>query len=328
MIPLVVQVTLAIIRDGNYGTATVLSTNDIYYQPNGTGMGLTDTLIYTLTTACGTDTGQVIIHLPLYPCNVNPPTAVRDFLTLCMDSCATVNVLLNDFDLDGHNIRVTTISGSIHGTTLLVGDSIISYCPNLGYAGVDTIFYQISDDGSPNLVDSMGVVYITIDSCINHPPGPIDSNGVYVDTIVYVIYDTATLDTCLNILDIDGNRVTGSILIAPDGDTMYFTGDSCFTYIPNLPGTYTGIIILCDDGSPVKCDTVYIVIHVLPSTLIVLDAVEDYDTIAPNDPYIINILGNDTIPPGGTDTTVTILTNPEHETAVLNPDGTVTHESN
>ena len=321
------SVILTIIRDGIFGHASVTSSNQLLYEPNGTGIGGTDRVIYVITSTCGNDTGIMIVNLPMYPCNINPPQARPDYLTLCMDSCATVNLLSNDFDLDaGQNIRLISVIGGVHGTVVQLDDSTIRYCPNVGYAGVDTVIYTISDDGLPNLIDSFGVIYIQIDSCMNHTPRVIDSNGVLVDTIVYVIYDTSTLDTCLHILDIDGNRVTGSILISPQGDTMYFTGDSCFTYLPSSPGTYTGIIILCDDGVPVKCDTVYIVIHVLSARVILIDAVDDYENIAIDEPSIIDILGNDTIPKGGIDTTITIIVNPVHGTATLNPDGTVTYD--
>ncbi len=320
-------VTVTIIRDGLFGHGSITSSNQVLYEPNGTGIGGTDRIIYVITSPCGTDTGIMIIYLPIYPCNVNPPQAGPDFLTLCMDSCATINLLSNDFDLDaGQSIRLVSLSGGIHGTTVQLDDSTVTYCPNTGYAGVDTLFYTLSDDGLPNLVDSFGVLYIQVDSCLNHTPGVVDTNGLFVDTIVYVIYDTATLDTCLHIYDIDGNRVTGSILISPQGDTMYFSGDSCFTYVPTSPGTYTGIIILCDDGVPVKCDTVYIVIHVLATRVIIIDAVDDYENVAIDEPYIINILGNDTIPQGGVDTIITIVTDPVHGTATLNPDGTVTYD--
>ena len=320
-------VTITIIRDGIFGHASVTLTNSILYSPNGLGAGGTDRVIYVITNACGSDTGIMIINLPLYPCNRNAPEVRPDYLTLCMDSCGTVNLLSNDFDADGNSIRITSFVTGAHGTVTQLNDSVISYCPDRGFAGVDTVFYQISDDGSPNLTNAgQGVLYLRIDSCINHTPGVIDSNGNLVDTIIYVINDTSILDTCLHILDIDGNRVTGSILITPQGDTMYFVSDSCFRYYPSGPGTYTGVIVLCDNGVPVKCDTIYIIIHVISTRVIAIKAVDDYENIPINDPFIINILANDTIPQGGTDTTITIITEPVHGTVILNPDGTVTYD--
>jgi gliding motility-associated-like protein len=236
--------------------------------------------------------------------------------------------LSNDFDRDGNAIRINFVLDGNHGTVTQVDDSTIIYCPDAGYTGNDTVFYQIIDNGDPNLVNegSFGMVFITVDSCNNHVPVVIDSNGRPVDTLYYTINDTSVLDTCLNILDLDGDAVSSSIWITPYGDTMYFNTDTCFTYIPDSVGTFTGAIIICDS---IGCDTIYIVITVTPTNIVNAGdviAVDDNITTGLNDPINISILLNDSIPAGGTDTSITIITNPANGTAVLNGDGTVTYD--
>ena len=317
-------VTLTVIRHGIWGTDTVIG-NVITYTPIGVAArNQIDTLYYEISSLCGFDTGIIVISMPNYECNDHHPDAIPDYLTTCKDSCATINVLLNDFDLDLDSIRINFVISGNHGTATQVGDSLITYCPDLGFVGTDTVFYQIIDNGVPNLVNAglFGMVYITVDSCNNHPP--IIENGV--DTLFYVVYDTAILDTCIEVFDADSNSVSGTILVYPVGDTMYFTSDSCFRYIPSVPGTYVAVVVMCDGFG--GCDTVYMVIIVLPTHGTNLVAVDDYSTVGINNPTMIDILFNDTIPSGGTDTTVTINTNPVNGTTVLNSDGTVTYTPN
>jgi gliding motility-associated-like protein len=60
----------------------------------------------------------------------------------------------------------------------------------------------------------------------------------------------------------------------------------------------------------------------------VVIAVNDSGTIYAGDPIVIDILHNDTIAPGGRDTSITILTNPTHGDATVNANGTVSYTSN
>ncbi|MEI6312288.1 MAG: Ig-like domain-containing protein [Bacteroidota bacterium] len=317
-------VTLTVIRHGIWGTDTVIG-NVITYTPIGVAArNQIDTLYYEISSLCGFDTGIIVISMPNYACNDHHPNVVADNLTTCKDSCSTINVLLNDYDLDLDSIRINFVISGNHGTATQVGDSFITYCPDLGFVGTDTIFYQIIDNGTPNLVNigSFGIVYITVDSCNNHPP--IIENGV--DTLFYVVYDTAILDTCIEVFDADSNSVSGTILVYPVGDTMYFTSDSCFRYIPSVPGTYVAVVVMCDGFG--GCDTVYMIIIVLPTYGTNVVAVDDYSTVGINNPTMIDILFNDTIPSGGIDTSVTIITNTVNGTTIVNSDGTVTYTPN
>jgi gliding motility-associated-like protein len=319
---------ITIITNGVYGVASIVG-DSIRYVPAGSiAQNKIDTIYYSISNSCGSDTGMLIISMPNYPCNSNHPDIVNDYLTTCIDSCSSINILSNDFDRDGNAIRINFVLDGNHGTVTQVDDSTIIYCPDAGYTGNDTVFYQIIDNGDPNLVNegSFGMVFITVDSCNNHVPVVIDSNGRPVDTLYYTINDTSVLDTCLNILDLDGDAVSSSIWITPYGDTMYFNTDTCFTYIPDSVGTFTGAIIICDS---IGCDTIYIVITVTPTNIVNAGdviAVDDNITTGLNDPINISILLNDSIPAGGTDTSITIITNPANGTAVLNGDGTVTYD--
>ena len=314
-------VAVTIIRHGVWGRDSLFG-NIITYTPDGLGArNQTDTLYYEISSLCGYDTGIIVITIPNYECNDHHPTVVLDYLTTCKDTCSTINVLLNDYDLDLDSIRINLVINGNHGIATQVGDSFVSYCPNLGYVGLDTVFYQIIDNGTPNLVNDglFGMVIIRVDTCSNHPP--IIHNGI--DTLYYVVYDTSVLDTCIEVYDADSNSVSGTIIQYPVGDTMYFTSDSCFRYVPSIPGTYTAVIVMCDGFG--GCDTVYMIITVLPTHGTNVIAVDDYVVVGINKPMQIDILTNDTIPSGGIDTSVTINSAPINGTVVLNPDGSVTY---
>ena len=57
----------------------------------------------------------------------------------------TVNVLANDSDLDGDPLMVTSVTPGTIGTATINGGGDITYRPNFGRAGADSVTYSISD---------------------------------------------------------------------------------------------------------------------------------------------------------------------------------------
>ena len=97
------------------------------------------------------DTAIVIITIN--PVNA-PPIAVDDAEVTDEDTPVTVAVQTNDSDPDGDPITTTIIGNPTDGTATVINGDSISYTPNTGFTGMDTLTYQICDNGSPVLCDT------------------------------------------------------------------------------------------------------------------------------------------------------------------------------
>ena len=92
------------------------------------------------------------------------PTAVNDTASTFRGHIK-INVLHNDYDIDGDIIWVFSIcQAPKHGFATKINDSIIEYRSFLSYAGgIDSFAYKIKDSGSPFLFDT-AMVYLTVDN--------------------------------------------------------------------------------------------------------------------------------------------------------------------
>ncbi len=112
-------------------------------------------------------------------------------------------------------------------------------------------------------IDTTGSVFdeftIIKDGTINNPP-------IAVDDIAST--DTSTLvlvDVQLNDNDCNGDSLTTIILSGPGNGTAQVNGTS-IEYTPNsgFSGTDTLVYVICDNGTPVMCDTATVIITIVP----------------------------------------------------------------
>jgi hypothetical protein len=60
-----------------------------------------------------------------------------------------INVVANDFDMEGDALTVTSNTQPANGTLVNNGDGTFTYTPNTGFTGVDTFTYTICDNVTP-----------------------------------------------------------------------------------------------------------------------------------------------------------------------------------
>ncbi|MFH1265500.1 MAG: cadherin-like domain-containing protein [Planctomycetota bacterium] len=76
----------------------------------------------------------------------SPPDAVDDSASTQMYTPVTINVLANDSDPNvGDTLSVTSVGTATNGTVIDHADGTVTYTPALGYTGVDTFDYTVSD---------------------------------------------------------------------------------------------------------------------------------------------------------------------------------------
>ncbi|MFC1479514.1 Ig-like domain-containing protein [Planctomycetota bacterium] len=289
------------------GTAVVNGDNTITYTPNVNYNG-TDSFTYTISDGNGgTDTATVTV-------TVNPvndaPVANNDSATTAEDTPVTVNVLLNDTDVDGDSLAVTTVGTPSNGTAAKNGDNTITYIPNAGYNGSDSFSYGITDGkgGSAN-----GNVSITVTE-VNIPPVA-DDQSVITDE------DTAVSIT-LTATDDDGDVLTNTIVSHPGSGILTGTPPNV-TYTPflNYNGNDSFTFKVNDGQADSNTATVSITVNPVNDVPV---ANNDSSSTQEDTGVTIDVLTNDTDPDSDQ---LSVISNqsPVNGTAVINGDDTITY---
>ena len=103
--------------------------------------------------------GQASTSFDLIVVPVNDaPVAQDDFASTVQDNQVAIAVLANDSDVDGDALQFGTINDPAFGSVLAV-DGTLVYTPDLGYNGVDSFTYTITDG---NLESLPATVTVTI----------------------------------------------------------------------------------------------------------------------------------------------------------------------
>ena len=139
---------------------------------------------------------------------------------------------------------------------------------------------------------------------------------------------TVTGDLLANDSDPDGDNltITTSPIDSTDNGELTINPDGTYTYDPdpNFVGVDTFTYEVCDDGTPMACDTVLVTIEVLPA-----DGTNDTyatDDASTGDEGVVqggNVTDNDNEPEGD-NITVTVLDSTDNGTITILPDGTWT----
>jgi len=88
----------------------------------------------------GSDLGAITVTI----IGNNPPEAVDDAVSIDVDQPVTVDVLANDFDEDGDNIRVVSAEASI-GSVSVNPDNTLTFTPPAAFTGNAVVTYVIED---------------------------------------------------------------------------------------------------------------------------------------------------------------------------------------
>ncbi len=74
---------------------------------------------------------------------LDPPQLTRDTLSIRQDEPVEINVLANDTTGEGDTLMVVALGTPLHGTAVMTGDSILTYTPETGFAGQDSVTYVV-----------------------------------------------------------------------------------------------------------------------------------------------------------------------------------------
>ena len=249
--------TTSVIGGPWHGSFSVLNNDSISYSPDSNYFG-NDTLVYSVCdvgSLCDTDT----VFITVTAVN-DAPVAMNDTVSVVEESLGNIfTVQSNDSDVEGNSLTTSILTSPYHGVASLSGVDI-AYSPDTNFFGLDTLIYQICDNGTPSLCSS-APVYITVTSINDAPVAATDNAFVSEDT------PGDTIDVLGNDTDPELDSLYSNIITQPTsgGTATVLNGDS-IVYIPpsNFNGADTLIYSVCDDGFPNLCDTDTVYITVMP----------------------------------------------------------------
>jgi large repetitive protein len=291
-----------------HGVATTdILTQIVRYQPDTSYCG-TDTLVYKLCNQAGCDTALVIIRINCDSglTTLLSPIALRDDIVGFRDSTLNIYVIRND-TVNGtlDSFRITRFPA--HGQASITGVDYMTYQPNAGFCGFDTVIYKICNRNSCDT--ALVVISISCDTIRACSVPPVAN----FDTISTLKGVTATIRAMAN--DSLRNCAADTLRIERQPRHGVATADLVTQIIVYQPDTsYCGkdtlIYTLCNR---VGCDTALIIITVncaRDSNLLNPIAVRDDASGILNTSVAINVLRNDTI--NGHLDSLEIQTRPRH----------------
>jgi len=168
----------------------------------------------------GTDLPAVTSNAMISSIN-DAPVAGDDAVSTNEETPVTVSVRANDTDVDGDALTVSSVTQGSNGTVTIVGDTTITYTPNVNYSGADSFTYTLSDDQGGT---ATATVSITVDA-INDPPQP--------ETLAaQTIAEDNTLTITLSATDPENDPVVFSLSTLPTAGSATL-GGSTVTYTPD-----------------------------------------------------------------------------------------------
>ena len=256
-------VFLAFVFPGTNGT-TRLEQGDqdqayaVTYTPNPGFTDGTDSFIYTISDdqgATASATVTVTVSGNQAPVAVDDTIATGVVLITGLIDPITFDPRLNDSDPDLDMLVIVAAQGGENGQIMINnGGTSLTYTPNLGFEGLDSLQYVIADPlGS---TDSATVEIIVADGQSgNKPPVAVDDLAL-TDAGQVVLIDPTTNDN-----DPDGDPLTITSVTQGANGTVSHDG-TIITYTPNAGffGTDTISYIIVDPGG--ASDTADIVIAV------------------------------------------------------------------
>ncbi|NNC96850.1 MAG: tandem-95 repeat protein, partial [Gammaproteobacteria bacterium] len=245
----------------------------------------------------------------------NSVVAVDDSSSTPLDTAVSIPVLANDYDPEGDNFIITTVSDPANGSVFFTPDGTLIYTPDAGFTGSDSFTYTIRDENIDEALDTATVtvtvggnsVTATADSAVTQTDTPVD--------IAVLVNDFDPNGDDFSLTAIFSQPANGTVMINADGTVTYtpnagYAGQDTFTYeITDALGNtdMAQVTVVIDDDVP--------------------QATDDYRETPQNTPAEIDVLAND-IDPQGDSLSVVATTEPANGSIVVNADGTITYTPN
>ncbi|HGF5129397.1 TPA: tandem-95 repeat protein [Vibrio parahaemolyticus] len=238
-------------------------------------------------------------NLDILPIN-DAPNAENDVITTEEDTAVTIDVLVNDSDVEGDALSIQSASVPSEQGSVDIVDGKLVFTPAENFNGEATITYIVTDG---DLTDEAKVT-VTVT--------PVNDSPVAVDDTTSIQEDTAvTIDVLTNDTDVDGDKLSLQSAAVPEaqGKVEIVDGKLVFTPAENFNGdaeiTYTVTdgqltdeakvtvtVNPVNDAPTIKVDAVESITEDAVSTDTVVATLEVADTDTPEDQLTVSLENN------------------------------------
>jgi Ca2+-binding RTX toxin-like protein len=190
----------------------------------------------------------------------NAPTAMDDVASVLEDQMVQIAVLGNDADADGDPLTVISAGSGTNGTTIVNADGTVTYKPDVGFSGMDSFSYTVSDgNGGSDTATVAVTVQPAENSAANAAPTAMDDVGsVLEDQMVQI----AVLG---NDTDPDGDALAVTSAASGANGTTVVNADGTITYTPNAGFSGTDSFSYTVDDGKGGSDTATVAVTVQPA---------------------------------------------------------------
>ena len=221
---------------------------------------------------------------------------------------------VSDADADSL-ITIVNVTQPANGSVTLVNNTA-TYTPNPNFNGQDQFTFQATDG---QLVSNVANVTVTVN--------PVDDAPVAMNITVSTPEDTPIDILLVNgTSDVDGDVSDLTFTVLPSNGAIGISADNTtVTYTPNqdFEGTDSFEYVI-SDGISNSTGTVIITVTPVNDAPSIIDGALGAVVVDEDGSTVINIISN-VFDPDGDTVTITNVTQPEHGTVTVNPDGTVTY---
>ncbi|KKC90814.1 RTX toxin, partial [Vibrio parahaemolyticus] len=238
-------------------------------------------------------------NLDILPIN-DAPNAENDVITTEEDTAVTIDVLVNDSDVEGDALSIQSASVPSEQGSVDIVDGKLVFTPAENFNGEATITYIVTDG---DLTDEAKVT-VTVT--------PVNDSPVAVDDTTSIQEDTAvTIDVLTNDTDVDGDKLSIESASVPkeQGTVEVVNGKLVFTPAENFNGdaeiTYTVTdgqltdeakvtvtVNPVNDAPTIKVDAVESITEDAVSTDTVVATLTVRDTDTPEDQLTVSLENN------------------------------------
>gem|GEM_PF-3543431 len=223
---------VGLLSDVSNGTLALQVDGSFSYTPDANFNG-SDSFTYNLSDGFDLVTGTV--NITVNPVN-DAPVALDDNAITDEDVAVTVDVLVNDSDIEGDVLSVSAVSAAANGSVVINEDNTVTYTPNADFNGVDSFIYTASD----GVDTSDATVTITINP-VNDAPVAVGANVITDEDVSIAI--------TLNGTDVDGDVLSYTLLTSPVNGTLSgIAPDLTYTPFTNFNGL-DSFTFLVNDGT-------------------------------------------------------------------------------
>lgn len=272
-----------------------------------------DSFIYKISDDEGlNDTAQVFITITSAN---DAPVAVDDAFSTDENTPADFDVILNDYDIENDEITITSIIIGPENGSASFDLGIISYKPDNGFYGLDTLEYEIGDGNGGS--DTAILFIDVIEDPINEPPNAKDDYATVVEGGRIYTLDSGESSVLENDSDPDGDILTAILTSDPSNGIVIINSDGTFSYSHDGGETVSDSFIYEASDEEGAVSSAIVFITVLP----VNDppnAHDDSITVSVNSTNNeIDVLLNDKDPEGDNLRIESIYTQPSNGTVTI-----------